>query len=95
MISSLARLAQIIALGLLSIPLAASAQSDPDPTRFEEEIDLFRQYDLRNSAPRDAVLFVGSSSIRLWPTAVAFPTIKVINRGFGGAAGIRCGRRTS
>ena len=30
-------------------------------------------------------MFVGSSSIRMWPTAVAFPQKVIINRGFGGA----------
>ena len=31
------------------------------------------------------MLFVGSSSIRFWPTALYFPNRKVVNRGFGGA----------
>jgi lysophospholipase L1-like esterase len=36
--------------------------------------------------PRDAILFVGSSSIRRWKTlAQDFPGTAVINRGFGGS----------
>src|SRR5687767_7656201 len=36
--------------------------------------------------PRDAVLFVGSSSIRMWKTLEKdFPDLTVINRGFGGS----------
>jgi lysophospholipase L1-like esterase len=31
------------------------------------------------------VLFVGSSSIRMWLTAECFPDLAVINRGFGGS----------
>jgi lysophospholipase L1-like esterase len=31
------------------------------------------------------VLFVGSSSIRMWQTAESFPELAVINRGFGGS----------
>jgi lysophospholipase L1-like esterase len=31
------------------------------------------------------VLFVGSSSIRLWSSAAAFPGCGIVNRGFGGA----------
>jgi lysophospholipase L1-like esterase len=31
------------------------------------------------------VLFVGSSSIRMWQTAECFPGLTVINRGFGGS----------
>jgi lysophospholipase L1-like esterase len=59
--------------------------ADPDPERFEEEIAAFEQWDRQNSFPRDAVLFVGSSSIRMWPTAESFSSLPVINRGFGGS----------
>lgn len=58
---------------------------DPDPARYKTEIDAFRQWDTKNAAPADGVLFVGSSTIRLWPTAVSFPEAPVINRGFGGS----------
>lgn len=33
----------------------------------------------------DAVLFVGSSSIRRWDLAAAFPHLKTLNHGFGGS----------
>ena len=70
----------------LAHPGKSAAQNDaPDPLRFEEEIETFRQWDRKNSYPEDAVLFVGSSSIRMWETAAAFPSLPVINRGFGGA----------
>jgi len=68
--------------------LAASASepaTDPDPTRFESEIAAFEKWDRQNSVPRDAILFVGSSSIRMWETAKSFPDLPVINRGFGGS----------
>lgn len=35
--------------------------------------------------PKDAVLFLGSSSIRLWDTKAAFPTWATVNAGFGGS----------
>jgi lysophospholipase L1-like esterase len=53
--------------------------------RFKREIDEFIEWDSKNSVPDDAVLFVGSSSIRMWPTCRRFPDMKVINRGFGGS----------
>lgn len=53
--------------------------------KFAKEINAFRQWDSKNSVPKQATLFVGSSSIRYWPTASAFPNIAVINRGFGGS----------
>jgi lysophospholipase L1-like esterase len=62
------------------------AQADtPDPTRFEQEIDAFASWDAKNSSPDNALLFVGSSSIRFWDTAEAFQGYPVINRGFGGS----------
>jgi lysophospholipase L1-like esterase len=63
----------------------ASKSPDPDPTRFESEIAAFENWDRQNSFPQGAILFVGSSSIRMWPTAESFPDLAVINRGFGGS----------
>lgn len=65
--------------------LVAQPNEDPDPERFEEEIAAFEQWDLKNSFPEDAILFVGSSSIRFWETHEAFPKYPIINRGFGGS----------
>ncbi|MDZ7718280.1 MAG: GDSL-type esterase/lipase family protein [Balneolaceae bacterium] len=69
----------------LSKPVFTQTVEDPDPLRFEEEINRFEEWDSKNSFPEDAILFVGSSSIRLWKTADAFPNMPVINRGFGGS----------
>ena len=53
---------------------------------FEKEIRAFEQADKDHPPPRDAVLFLGSSSNRLWDTlAKDFPDVPVINRGFGGS----------
>lgn len=65
--------------------LVAQPNEDPDPERFEEDIAAFEQWDLKNSFPEDAILFVGSSSIRFWETHEAFPKYPIINRGFGGS----------
>lgn len=61
------------------------AQQDPDPHRFDNQITQFQQWDSKNSLPEKFVLFIGSSSIRMWKTAEAFPDYNVVNRGFGGA----------
>jgi len=63
----------------------AQTVEDPNPQRFQQEIDAFAQWDAKNSFPREAILFVGSSSIRFWTSHKAFPDYPVINRGFGGA----------
>ena len=53
---------------------------------WEPEIAAFDAADRRNPPPRAAILFIGSSTIRLWKTlAQDFPDHKVINRGFGGS----------
>jgi lysophospholipase L1-like esterase len=57
----------------------------PDPQRFADKIKEYQQWDRKNACPKDAVLFVGSSSIVFWNTADSFPDLPVINRGFGGS----------
>jgi lysophospholipase L1-like esterase len=53
---------------------------------FEDEIVAFEQADKEAFPPKNAILFTGSSSIRLWKDlAGRFPNKKVINRGFGGS----------
>jgi len=60
-------------------PLAASE-------RFAKDINAFSNSDATNPPPRGAILFIGSSSIRLWKTLNSdFPDHRVINRGFGGS----------
>ena len=50
------------------------------------EINAFLDADRKQMPPAGAVLFIGSSSIRLWATlAKDFSEIPVINRGFGGS----------
>ena len=78
----------IIACGLAAYADEAatiSLTADPEPARFDTEIARFEAWDRMNSCPQNAVLFVGSSSIRLWPTAESFAGLPVINRGFGGS----------
>lgn len=58
---------------------------DKPESRWEKAIAEFEKWDAKNSFPPDSVLFVGSSSIRLWETARRFPEFPVINRGFGGS----------
>lgn len=54
--------------------------------RFELEIQKFEVADNAQMPPNGAVLFVGSSSIRLWSTLEKdFAPLPVINRGFGGS----------
>ncbi len=53
---------------------------------WESEIKKFEESDRLNPPTKGAVLFIGSSSIRLWTTLQEdFPGIKLLNRGFGGS----------
>jgi lysophospholipase L1-like esterase len=69
----------------LFVSLPLFAQSNPDPHRFDKEIEYFRTWDSKNAIPDNHILFVGSSSIRMWKSAESFPDLPVVNRGFGGA----------
>jgi len=68
-------------------PADASAdKSTSKPHPFEKDIEAFEAADKKSPPPQGAVLFIGSSSIRMWKTLAAdFPDQKVINRGFGGS----------
>jgi len=75
----------VFLLVVQGISEAQTTVPDPDPQRFQQEIDNFARWDAKNSFPNHAILFVGSSSIRFWKSHEGFPTYPVINRGFGGA----------
>ena len=61
------------------------------PSPFAEDFRAFALEEARAPLPRDAVLFYGSSSIRLWQTlAKDFPELAVVNRGFGGSTLADC-----
>ncbi len=52
---------------------------------WEKAILAFERQDRVTPPPQGAVLFVGSSTIRLWDTNTMFPDLDTINRGFGGS----------
>lgn len=53
--------------------------------RWGGAIRAFEEADRRDPPPPNGILFVGSSSIRLWKLDKHFPNLPVINRGFGGS----------
>lgn len=65
---------------------AATQPANHDFARWEKEIAAFEAQDREHPPARGGVLFIGSSTIRLWKTlARDFPRHHVINRGFGGS----------
>jgi lysophospholipase L1-like esterase len=73
------------ACGLLLAIAATAAAQNQLPDRYQNEIAAFEAADRASPPPRGEIVFVGSSTIRLWDTAAAFPDLKIINRGFGGS----------
>jgi len=70
-------------LAWLALP-AARAQETLPP--FWDEIQAFKQQDSLQMPPQHAVLFVGSSSLRMWDNMQEMlPGTTVLNRGFGGS----------
>jgi len=64
-------------------PLTAAVTHQPP---FWDEISEFRRQDSIQHPRSGAILFVGSSSFRLWPNIQScFPGYTIINRGFGGS----------
>lgn len=65
---------------------SATWSATNDFARWEKEIAAFEAADRTNPPPTRGILFIGSSSIRLWKTlAQDFPQHQVLNRGFGGS----------
>ncbi len=80
-------------LTLLFLLLAPAVRADDkapakphDYAKWEKEIAAFGRADAQNPPSKGGIVFVGSSSIRLWKTlAEDFPQHRVLNRGFGGS----------
>lgn len=58
---------------------------DSPSSRWEETIQHFEAADREQPPPTGGILFLGSSSIRMWDVEASFPNLPVFNRGFGGS----------
>jgi len=71
-------------LFFIALPIVLCAQVKEPP--FWKEIKAFKKSDSINFPPSNQILFVGSSSFRLWKDLQEnFPGYPIINRGFGGS----------
>ncbi len=75
----------IVTFLALLAPATGWAQKTDSAARWEATIEKFEQQDQTSPPEKGAVLFVGSSSIRLWDTRKWFPEHETLNRGFGGS----------
>jgi lysophospholipase L1-like esterase len=75
----------VLSFGAFAFAADPQTPAADSQSKWEKDIQAFEQWDLKNSFPAGAVLFIGSSSIRMWETHASFPELPVINRGFGGS----------
>ena len=65
------------------VAAALFCSQDPKAEPFAKDIAAFEAKDKTSPPPDNEIVFVGSSSIRMWKSTEAFPDLKIINRGFG------------
>ena len=78
----------VAACGTARTALAQGVPAAPqgaDADRWAKEMAAFAADDEARPFAAGGIVFVGSSSIRLWDLAAAFPGRPVLNRGFGGS----------
>lgn len=61
------------------------AQEAKQESRFEKDIQKFEKQISDGISVPGQVMFIGSSSIRLWDLKKSFPDLQAINHGFGGS----------
>lgn len=66
-------------------PSPGDSPSAVEESRWEKAIQAFEEQDAENAPPKGEIVFIGSSSIRMWKTDADFPEFTIINRGFGGS----------
>lgn len=76
----------LFSFALLSCSPVRKYQNLPEVKAWENDIQKFEQLDKNENYSEDAILFAGSSSIRLWTTLEKdMAPYPVIQRGFGGS----------
>lgn len=75
-----------VAAASLFGPSKTRADEPADPfAKWEKSIAAFEQQDTEKPPEKGGIVFVGSSSIRMWKLDKSFPGVNAINRGFGGS----------
>ncbi|QDS98018.1 SGNH/GDSL hydrolase family protein [Adhaeretor mobilis] len=77
----------LTSLALLLAVSIATAESPTKSARWAKAMETFAAEDAKHPTDPGGVVFVGSSSIRLWDLPKSFPDLKppALNRGFGGS----------
>ena len=75
----------LVLIMMVCLAMPVSAQNPRVPERFEEDILRFEQQLADGTSKPGSVLFIGSSSIRMWDLEKWFPGHATVNHGFGGS----------
>lgn len=79
-------LAAEVAFPQVAFARDVDSQEPPcEAEKWKAEITTFEVADESKPPPQGGILFVGSSSIRMWDLPKFFPNLPVINRGYGGS----------
>lgn len=78
---------RLLALIVLAIPLVTFADpaDDTRAAKWEKDIAALEKKQAAAKIEKGGVVFAGSSTVRMWDVAKAFPDLKPINSGFGGS----------
>ena len=82
------QLRSLALVSLLCLPFRPilAAEANHNFARWEKEIAAYERNDATNPSPKEASVFIGSSTIARWKTlGNDFAGVPVVNRGFGGS----------
>lgn len=75
----------LLVAGFCSLAMADEAKVPESIARWKKDMDKFAQADKKTPVKAGGVVFVGSSSIRMWDLDKWYPKMNKVNRGFGGS----------
>jgi lysophospholipase L1-like esterase len=76
------RISALIGLCVIASAIVASAQPQPDSTRFEKTVVAYETADKTAAPPRGAILLAGDSQFYRWKTlSEDLPNFTIVNRG--------------
>jgi lysophospholipase L1-like esterase len=74
-----------VAFTLALTALGQEKKAEPAAGKWDKEFAAMEAQDKQSPPPKNGIVFVGSSSIRMWDLKKSFPDLPAINRGFGGS----------
>jgi lysophospholipase L1-like esterase len=75
----------LVALAAVAVLLSASPSAAQPAGRWEAEVAAYEAADRVAPPAEGGIVFVGSSSIKLWDLQQSFPDLKTVNRGISGS----------